>query len=130
MGWGSIIYIAAIASIEQQLYEAASIDGASRWQQMRFITLPGIMPATVILLILTAGGIFNANFDQMFTLQNDVIRPETHVINIYAYDVGIFARKYSLGTAINLFQGADQLRPRVDHEPSVSKRDPRNSGLF
>jgi putative aldouronate transport system permease protein len=105
VGWGSIIYLAAIASIEQQLYEAARIDGASRWQQMRFITLPGIMPAMVILLILTAGGIFNANFDQMFTLQNDVIRPDTHVVNTYAYEIGIFTRKFSLGTAINLFQG-------------------------
>ena len=104
-GWGSIIYLAAIVSIEQQLYEAARIDGAGRWKQMRYITLPGIMPATVILLILTAGGIFNANFDQMFTLQNDVIRADTHVINTYSYYIGIESRKFSLGTAINLFQG-------------------------
>jgi putative aldouronate transport system permease protein len=105
VGWGSIIYIAAIASIDQEMYDAAKIDGASRWQQMRYITLPGIMPATMILLILACGGLFSANFDQLYTMANDVIRSETYVINVYSYFTGIWFRKYSLGTAINLFQG-------------------------
>ena len=105
VGFGSIIYIAAIASIDLQLYEAAKIDGAGRWQRMIHITLPGIMPATIILLILSMGVVFNANFDQVFTLQNEVIRQDTMVINVYSYWIGIAQRKYSLSTAINLFQG-------------------------
>ena len=105
MGFGSIIYIAAIASIDQQLYEAARIDGAGRWQCMIHITIPGIMGATVIILILSMGGIFNSNFDQMFTLLNPAIRSQTYVINIWAYQLGIALRKFSLGTAVNLFQG-------------------------
>jgi putative aldouronate transport system permease protein len=104
VGLGSIIYLATIASIEQQLYEAARIDGAGRWRQMINITLPGIMPAVIIILILNAGTIFSANFDQMINLQNDVIRTDTNVINVYTWYVGILQRRYAMGTAINLFQ--------------------------
>jgi putative aldouronate transport system permease protein len=103
-GWGSIIYIAAISSLDLQLYEAARIDGAGRWRQMLSITLPGILPAVVIILILTAGGIFAANFDQMVNLQNPVIKSDTNVINVYSYYVGVVAKKYAMGTAINFFQ--------------------------
>ena len=104
MGFSSIIYIAAIASIEQQLYEAAMIDGAGRWARMTRITLPGILPAVVILLILSAGSLFSSNFDQIYTLTNPVIRTRTFVINIWGYFQGIQQRKYSLGTAISMFQ--------------------------
>lgn len=105
VGLGSIIYLATIASIEQQLYEAARIDGAGRWRQMLSITIPGIMPAVVILLILNAGTIFSADFDQIINLQNDVIRTDTNVINVYSWYVGILQRRYAMGTAIGLFQG-------------------------
>jgi len=105
VGWGSIIYIAAIASIDQEMYDAAKIDGAGRWQQARYVTLPGILPATMILLILSCGGLFSANFDQIYTMANDPIRSATFVINVYAYWEGISFRHYSLGTAVSLFQG-------------------------
>jgi putative aldouronate transport system permease protein len=104
VGLGSIIYLATIASIEQQLYEAARIDGAGRWKQLLHITIPGIMPAIIILLILNAGSIFSADFDQMINLQNDVIRTDTDVINVYSFNVGVSQRRYALGTAISLFQ--------------------------
>lgn len=104
VGLGSIIYLATIASIEQQLYEAARIDGAGRWKQLLNITIPGIMPAIIILLILNAGSIFSADFDQMVNLQNDVIQTDTDVINVYSFHVGVAQRRYGLGTAISLFQ--------------------------
>lgn len=104
VGLGSIIYLATIASIEQQLYEAARIDGAGRWKQLLNITIPGIMPAIIILLILNAGSIFSADFDQMVNLQNDVIQTDTDVINVYSFHVGVAQRRYALGTAISLFQ--------------------------
>jgi len=106
VGLGSIIYLATIASIEQQLYEAARIDGAGRWKQLWHITIPGIMPAVIIILILNAGTLFTADFDQMINLQNDVIKTDTDVINIYAYNVGILQKRFGMGTAINLFQAA------------------------
>ena len=104
VGLGSIIYLATISSIEQQLYEAAWIDGAGRWKQMIHITIPGIMPAVIVLLILNAGTLFTADFDQMINLQNDVIKTDTDVMPTYVYYVGIMQRKYGLGTAISLFQ--------------------------
>ncbi len=104
VGLGSIIYLATIASIEQQLYEAARIDGAGRWKQLVHITIPGIMPAVIIILILNTGTIFNADFDQIINLQNDIIRTDTNVINVYSWYVGILQRRYAMGTAINLFQ--------------------------
>ena len=104
MGLGSIIYLATIASIEQQLYEAAWIDGAGRWKQMIHITIPGIMPAVIVLLILNAGTLFSADFDQMINLQNNVIKTDTDVMPTYVFYVGIMQRKYALGTAISLFQ--------------------------
>ncbi len=128
MGFNSIIFIASVASIEQQLYEAAMIDGASRWQRMRFITLPGIMPAVVIVAILTAGSIFSANFDQIWTLLNPVIRTQTFVINVWAYYVGIASRKYSLGTAINLFQSLISFG--LVMLANFVSRKVRGSGLF
>lgn len=103
-GLGSIIYLATIASVEQQLYEAARIDGAGRWKQLVHITIPGILPAVVIMLILSTGGIFNANFDQMVNLQNPVIADDVWVMPTYTWYVGIVQRRFAMGTAISLFQ--------------------------
>jgi putative aldouronate transport system permease protein len=104
VGLGSIIYLATIASIEQQLYEASRIDGAGRWRQLLYITLPGIMPAVIIILIMNAGSIFSADFDQIVNFQNDVIQGDTDVINVYAFHIGIMNKRYGIGTAISLFQ--------------------------
>ena len=104
-GWGTILYLAALTTINPELYEAADVDGASRWQKVRFITFPGLVPTTSILLILTMGGLFSANFDQMMNLQNAVIRPHTDVINVFTYFRGIVNHQYSFATAVGLFQG-------------------------
>lgn len=104
-GWGTIIYLAAIAGVDAQLYEAARIDGAGRWGQFVHVTFPSILPTTVILLIFAFGSLFASNFDQVFNLQNDIIRYDTNTINVYSYWKGVQAGRYSLATAAGLFQG-------------------------
>lgn len=105
VGWGTILYLAAISVIDTQLYEAAEVDGANRWQQMLHITLPGLLSTTCILLIFSLGGLFGSNFDQIFNLQNPVIREDTYTINVFTYFRGIQAHQYSFATAVGLFQG-------------------------
>jgi putative aldouronate transport system permease protein len=85
VGWGSIIYLAAIASIDPTLYEAAAVDGASRWQRIWFITWPGMKSTAVVLLILQVGNILNSSFDQIFNLVNGVNRPIIETIDVYIY---------------------------------------------
>lgn len=104
-GWGTIIYLAAISAVDAQLYEAAKIDGAGRWGQFVHVTFPSILPTTAILLIFAFGSLFASNFDQIFNLQNEIIRYETNTINVYSYWKGVVAGRYSLATAAGLFQG-------------------------
>lgn len=106
IGWGSIIYLAAIASISPELYEACRIDGGNRWQQLRYITFPGILPTTMIMLIFALGGLFGTSFDQVFNLQNPIIQMDTNTINVYTYYTGVRGQQFSIATAIGLFQGA------------------------
>ncbi|MDR1787378.1 MAG: ABC transporter permease subunit [Treponema sp.] len=89
MGWGSIIYLAALSSIDPALYEAATIDGASKWQQIIHIDLPSIMPTAIILLILNAGHILSVGFEKVFLMQNAVNLASSEVISTYVYKVGI-----------------------------------------
>jgi putative aldouronate transport system permease protein len=105
-GWGTIIYLAAISAVDAQLYEAAKIDGAGRWGQFKHVTFPSILPTTVILLVFSFGSLFASNFDQVFNLQNDIIRYDTNTISVYSYWKGVWAGRYSLATAAGLFQGA------------------------
>lgn len=106
MGWGSIIYLAAISALDVELYEAAAIDGAGRWKQFKHITFPGVLPTTMILVIFAMAGLLSSNFDQIYNLQNDIIVLDTNTINVYTYRTGVLARKYSIATAVGLFQGA------------------------
>jgi len=105
VGWGSILYLAAITMIDPQLYEAARVDGANRWHQMRHITLPGMASTTVILLVFSLGGLFSGNFDQIFNFQNQVIQNQTNIINTFTFYKGIREQQFSLATAVGLFQG-------------------------
>ena len=105
-GWGSIIYLAAISALDPQLYEAAEIDGAGRWKQFLHVTFPGILPTTMILLVLTIGGLFSTSFDQVLNLQNPIIRADTNTINVYTFYAGVRGGQYSVATAVGLFQGA------------------------
>ncbi len=102
-GWESIIYLAAIMGINSELYEAASIDGASRLQKLRYIVLPGIKSTIIILLILRLGQIMGNGFEQIFVLQNPMNLGVSEVFETYAYRVGILGGRFSFGTTVGLF---------------------------
>ena len=104
MGWSSIIFLAAIASIEQSMYEAALCDGANRFQRMWHITLPNILPTITVLLILNIGHLLDAGFDQIFNLYNGAVYETSDIIDTYVYRLGIGDMKYSLATAVGLFK--------------------------
>ncbi len=103
-GWGSIVYLAAIAGINPELYEAASVDGAGRFKKMWHITLPGIKPTIVTLLIMNLGGILGGGFDRPFAMQNSLVLNKAEVISTYVYKKGVLSSQYSLTTAVGLFQ--------------------------
>lgn len=103
-GWGSIVYLAAIAGINPELYEAASVDGAGRFRKMWHITLPGIKPTIVVLLVMSLGNILGSSFDRPFALQNNLVMKVADVISTYVYRVGIKGLQFSLTTAVGLFQ--------------------------
>ncbi|RAP77609.1 ABC transporter permease [Paenibacillus montanisoli] len=104
-GWGTILYLAALTSIDPQQYEAAQVDGASRWQRLIYVTLPGLVPTMCILLIFSLSGLLATNFDQVFNLQNKMIRMETDTIGVYTYYQGLVSGQYSYSAAVGLFQG-------------------------
>ena len=103
-GYGSIIYLSAMTSIDQEMYEAAYIDGANRWQRIRFITLPSIKPTIAILLILNISGMINSNFEQFFLLSNTMVSEIARVIDVYTYNIGFEKGRFSYGTAVGLFK--------------------------
>lgn len=102
-GWNSIIYLAALAGVDTSLYEAAKIDGAGRWQLIRTVDIPAIMPTAGILLILSMGSVLNVGFDKIFLMQNSLNLPATEVISTYTYKIGILNSQFSYSTAIGLF---------------------------
>jgi len=109
VGWSSVIYLASIAGIDPQIYEAATIDGANRYHMMRYITLPSIYPVISMLFILQMGGILNAGFDQIFNLYNPMVYDVADILDTYVYrrgfgvDSGLTA-DYSFSTAVGLFK--------------------------
>jgi putative aldouronate transport system permease protein len=108
-GWGTIIYMAAITSIDPGLYEAAKIDGASKLRQIWHITLPGIRGTVAILLVLQMGKMMDVGFEQVLNLQNPAVFSVSDVISTYVYRVGLQNAQYSLATAVGLFQGVISL---------------------
>ena len=104
-GWGSIIYLATMAGIPQDQYEAADIDGATRLQKIWHITLPGIKPVAILLLIMSVGGVLSAGFDQILNLGNDVLRDDVNIIDTYIYYHYVTGSgNAGIGTAIGLFK--------------------------
>lgn len=102
-GWGSIIYLAALTGVDQQLYEAAMIDGAGRWKQTINITIPSIMPTIVIMLILKIGNILNVGYEKIILLYNPLIYDTADVISTYVYREGLLNQNYGYSTAVGLF---------------------------
>jgi putative aldouronate transport system permease protein len=104
IGWGSIVYLAAITSVDRELYEAAVMDGANRLQMMWRITIPSIMPVVTIMFIFAVGGIVNDDFDQIFNLYNSAVFRVGDVISTYTYRRGLQNMEFSFGTAVGLFK--------------------------
>ncbi|HEY8363234.1 MAG TPA: ABC transporter permease subunit [Tissierellaceae bacterium] len=102
-GWGSIIYLAALAGIEMELYEAATVDGATKWQKLIYVTLPGILPTIIIMLILRMGRMFTVGFEKIMLLYNPLTYETADVISTYVYRKGILEANYSYTAAIGLF---------------------------
>ena len=109
IGWGSIIYLSALSGIDQQLYEAASIDGADRFKKLINVTIPSIMPTIVIMLILRLGQILGSSYEKTILLYNEATYETADVIASYIYRVGILERNWSYSTAIGLFNSAVNL---------------------
>ena len=105
-GYNSIIYLAALTGIDTGLYGAASIDGASRWKQTLYITLPSILPTIMLMCILNMSSILSAGFDQIYNLYNPLVYQTGDIIDTYVYRVGLVQRQYSLGTAVGLMKSA------------------------
>jgi len=103
MGYESIIYIAALSSVNPELYDAAKIDGASRLKKIRYIDIPSIMPTIVILLILNFGEIMNVGFEKIYLMQNPLNLATSEIIQTYVYKVGLINANFSFGTAVGLF---------------------------
>ena len=103
-GWGTIIYLAALTGISPELYEAAAVDGAGRFRRMWHVTLPGLRPTIIVLLIMRLGSILGSEFDRPLALSNKLVTNASTVISIYVYQKGIQGGQYSLTTAVGLFQ--------------------------
>lgn len=104
IGWDSIIYIAGILGINPELYEAATVDGAGRFQRIWHVTLPGIKPLIVLMLILSMGDIISIGFDKPYVFGNPMVSDVSEVISIFVYNVGLGQGNYSLATVVGLFQ--------------------------
>jgi putative aldouronate transport system permease protein len=102
-GWDSIIYIAALSAVDPSLYEAATVDGASRWQKVRYIDIPMLMPTVITLLILHLGTLLGVGFEKIYLMQNDLNISASEVISTYVYKIGLLSSQYSYSSAINLF---------------------------
>lgn len=109
MGWSSIIFVAAISGIDKTLYEAAVVDGAGRWKQMIHVTLPGIAPTIVVMLILKVGGLMSLGHEKTLLLYNESIYETADIISSYVYRSGLLEQKWSYSTAVGLFSSAINL---------------------
>jgi len=104
VGWGTIIYLAAITSIDTEQYEAAVLDGASRFQQICYITIPNMMYVITFQLILSAGGLLNSSFDQIYNMSNDATTKVLNTLGVLTYNKGLVDMDYSFSTAAGLWQ--------------------------
>ena len=129
LGMGTIVYLAAISSVDPQLYEAAIIDGAGKLKQIWHITLASIRPVIVILLIFRVGQVMDAGFDQIFAISNTLVISVSEIIDTYVYKLGLIQRSYSLATAAGLFKSLIGLT-LVLTANYVSKKIDEDSGIM
>ena len=103
-GWNAIIYLSAITAIDPSLYEAANIDGAGRWNKIKYVTVPGIKPTIVILLLMNVGNVLNAGFEIQYLLGNGLVQSVSQTIDIYVLKWGISQNDFAIGTAAGIFK--------------------------
>ncbi len=103
-GYNAVIYISALAAVDQELHEAATVDGANIWQRIRYIDIPSILPTAVILLIMSCGHILTIGYEKVLLLQNDLNMATSDIISTYVYRIGLNSMQYSYSTAIGIFQ--------------------------
>ncbi|WP_308640059.1 ABC transporter permease [Paenibacillus silvisoli] len=108
-GYAAVIYLAALAGVDPSLYEAAKVDGASRLQKIWYVDLPGILPTTVIILILSLGNIMGVGFEKIYLLQNPLNTATSEIIATYVYKIGLLNANYSFATAVGLFNSVVNL---------------------
>ncbi|OPA81034.1 protein lplB [Paenibacillus selenitireducens] len=108
-GFNTIIFLAALAGINPSLYEAAEVDGASRWKQTTHITIPALVPMAIVVATLALGNVLNANFDQIFNLYNPLIYQQGDIIDTFVYREGLLTGQFSFATAVGLFKSAISL---------------------
>ena len=108
-GFGMIVYLAAISNIDQSLYEAAQIDGAGRWKQTLYVTIPCILPMVIVMATLSLGNVLNAGFDQIFNLYSPLTYSTGDIIDTYVYRQSLVNGQYSFGTAVGLFKSGVSL---------------------
>lgn len=128
-GMGTIVYLAAITGIDQEMYEAAMIDGAGKWQQMWHITLAALRPTIIVLFIFRVGGLMSAGFDQIFALSNPLVVSRIDIIDTYVYRIGIGEGKFSEATAAGLFNSVIGLVLVLVTNAMAKKVDP-DSGIM
>ncbi|WP_409345270.1 ABC transporter permease [Paenibacillus sp. MBLB4367] len=104
IGWGTILFLAALTAINPSLYEAAMVDGANRWRRMWHITLPSLLPTIMVLFLLRIGSVLEANVEQVLIFQNPLNRTVAEIIDTYVYRVGLLSAQFSFSTAIGMFQ--------------------------
>ncbi len=104
LGWSAITYIAAISVIDHEQYEAAEVDGANRFQKMRYVTIPGLLPTYFVLLLLSIGNMINNGVDQYFVFQNAMNKDSIEVLDLYVYNQGMVGINYSYSTAVGILK--------------------------
>jgi len=103
-GFGTVVYLAALAGIDPGLYEAAQVDGAKRFKQTIYITIPMLMPTIILMSVLSLGNILNAGFDQIFNLYSPIVYESGDIIDTYVYRLGVEQAQYSVGAAVGMFK--------------------------
>ncbi|EMS69773.1 ABC transporter permease [Ruminiclostridium cellobioparum] len=126
-GMGTIVYLAALMGIDDQLYEAASIDGAGKWRQLIHITLPCIKSTIIVLLMFRVGEVMYAGFDQIFAITNPMVNPVADIIDTFVYRVGLQNKQFALATAAGLFQSVIGLVLVIITNAIAKKTDPDSS---
>lgn len=106
LGWGAIMYLAAIAGIDQELYDAAKVDGAGRWQLIKNITIPSVMPTYFVMLMLSVANFLNNGMDQYYVFQNSFNKQMIQVLDLYVFNIGMTGKSLSLATAIGILKSA------------------------